>query len=134
MRIAILAALFIAATPLAAQKVEVGEGDWSDIPRLQTKGWQGLTERQMTRLEILSQENNCPSIGRRGRVNLEIPFLVKVQQGKPVEHLIVRRIGCPDVEAVVAGVALTMVKGGLLLPTGENQRNWYRSEVRYSVN
>lgn len=119
------------ATPLAAQTVQVGEGDWRNIPMLEKNASIPLGQRAMKRIDSIVGAGQCPAIGRRNAVAMALPFIVEFNPDKSVASLIVKRIGCPDVEQIAASVALYAAKTGEIVPSGKNDAGWYRGEVSY---
>jgi hypothetical protein len=129
-----VSAALISQTALA-QSVEVAEGDWSDIPAVSVGDVPAyISERSMGQIDKLLAAGKCPSVGNRKYVNLNVPILVQFDGGNQVQKIVVRRIGCPEVEAIVGGIAAGRAKQGYYKSTGKNQTGWYRSEISYSVN
>jgi hypothetical protein len=129
-----VSAALLAQTALA-QSVEVAEGDWSDIPAVGVaKGPAFISDQSMARIDKLLAAGKCPSVGSRKYVNLNVPILVQLDGGDQVQKIVVRRIGCPEVESIVGGIAAGRAKQGYYKSTGQNQTGWYRSEISYSVN
>jgi hypothetical protein len=127
------AALFSQAA--LAQSVEVAEGDWSNIPAAGLAGGPDfISEKSMARIDKLVAAGKCPSVGDRKFINLNVPILVQFDGGNQVQKIVVRRIGCPELEAIVGGIAAGRAKLGYYKSTGTNQAGWYRSEISYSVN
>ncbi len=134
-RILLAASAALLAQGALAQSVEVAEGDWSDIPAAGLeKGPAFISEQSMARIDKLLAGGKCPSVGNRKYVNLNVPILVQFDGGDQVQKIVVRRIGCPEVEAIVGGIAAGRAKQGYYRSTGKNQTGWYRSEISYSVN
>lgn len=118
-----------------AQTVEVAEGDWSDIPAAAlADGPAFISDQSMTRIDKLLAAGKCPSVGNRKRADLNVPILVQFDRGDQVQKIVVRRIGCPEVEAIVGGIAAGRAKQGYYRSNGKNQTGWYRSEISYSFN
>jgi hypothetical protein len=129
-----VSAALISHTALA-QTVEVAEGDWSNIPAASLADVPAfISERSMGRIEKLLAAGKCPSVGNRKYVSLNVPILVQFDGGNQVQKIVVRRIGCPEVEAIVGGIAAGRAKQGYYRSTGKNQTGWYRSEISYSLN
>jgi hypothetical protein len=127
------AALFVQTA--SAQSVEVAEGDWSDIPAAElARGPAFISDESMTKIDKLLAAGKCKSVGDRKFVNLNVPILVQFDRSNQVQKIVVRRIGCPEVEAIVGGIAVGRAQLGYYKSTGVNQAGWYRSEVSYSLN
>ena len=134
-RILLAASSALLAQSALAQSVEVAEGDWSAIPAAGlADGPAYISEKSMSRIDRLLAEGKCPSVGNRKYVNMNVPILVQFDGGNQVQKIVVRRIGCPEVEAIVGGIATGRAKQGYYRSTGKNQTGWYRSEISYSVN
>jgi hypothetical protein len=134
-RIMLVASAVLLSQAAPAQSIDVAEGDWSDIPSAGlAKGPAFISEQSMGRIDKLLAAGKCPSIGNRKYVNLNVPILVQFDGGDQVQKIVVRRIGCPEVEAIVGGIAAGRAKQGYYRSTGKNQTGWYRSEISYSVN
>jgi hypothetical protein len=125
--------LLSACLPVAlfAQTVEVGEGDWSDIPRMAKDRDVVLGVGAMERVDKIVAAGKCKVIGRKGKIKMLIPFIVKFAPDQSVKRLVVKRIGCPEVEQLAASVALYSAKSGHIKPTGENQTGWYSGVISY---
>jgi hypothetical protein len=125
----LLTALLPAA--LSAQTVEVGEGDWSNIPRMAKDRDVVLGVSAMERVDKIVAAGKCKAIGRKGNIKMLIPFIVEFGPDQSVRRLVVKRIGCPEVEQLAASVALYSAKSGHIKPTGENQTGWYSGVISY---
>ena len=134
-RIIFAASALFASQAALAQAVEVAEGDWSDIPPAALADSRAyISDQSMTKIDKLLAAGKCPSVGNRKYVNLNVPILVQFDPGDQVQKIVVRRIGCPEVEAIVGGIAAGRAKLGYYKSTGKNKAGWYRSEISYSVN
>ena len=134
-RILLAASAALLSQTALAQMVEVAEGDWSDIPAASNAGGPAyISERFMNQIDKLLTAGKCRSVGNRKYANLNVPILVQFDGGDQVRKIVVRRIGCPEVEAIVGGIAAGRAKQGYYRSTGKNQTGWYRSEISYSVN
>jgi hypothetical protein len=133
-RIAATLAMCLAA-PALAQSVEVAEGNWAGIPEVKPYDPNvRIADDTMKRIERIVQTGDCPAIGRRDRVRLNAPFLVQFGPRGKAEKVVVKRLGCPEVESIVGSVVLARLKDGFYKPTGENRTGWYRSAIEYQMN
>jgi hypothetical protein len=134
-RIILAAALAGLAQPAFAQTVEVADVDWSTVPELATgSGPSWLSDTSMNRIEQAIGKNKCPRFGDAKRFNMTVPFLMQIDANSVVQRVVIQRQGCPELEAVLAGVILGRAKQGYYRSTGKNQTGWYRSEISHSVN
>jgi hypothetical protein len=132
MRKVLLAAAVAALTvPVAAQRVEVADGDWSDFPVLEKSQTVNLGDGAMADIDRLVAAGKCSKIGSKKRIRMEIPFLAQFGTGNAVERIMLQRIGCPEVEAIAANAAYYAAKGGRIKPGTSNAAGWYRGSVSY---
>ena len=132
--IAAFATLAAIATPLAAQQVSVGTGDWSNIPPVISRGHVAATPRTVDDIAAAAVNNSCTSIARDLRhVNLSVPFLIEFSGKGEVQSIVVQKLGCPKVESLVGGTLLQMAKEGEYRPTGANEIGWYRGQFEVST-
>lgn len=130
MTAALAAALLLGSVPAAAASVEVATGDWSNIPWAERRAYNIISGEAVDRIHKSFANGSCKMRGQtKNRVNLRVPFLVKFADDGSVDRIVVRKLGCPDVEAVLGSALLHQVKGGDYKATGENEALWYRSEV-----
>ncbi|MBK9431113.1 hypothetical protein [Sphingorhabdus sp.] len=133
MKLNLFALIMMATTaPLAAHSVEAGSGDWTNIPWLAEPAHVRLSEKAMESIDNLVKAGKCDAIGDRRRIELNMDFLAEFSPKSAVKRLIVGKIGCPEVEQIVATAASQAAEKGWLKPTGENEANWYRGRVTYS--
>jgi hypothetical protein len=133
-RIAAALALCVAA-PALAQSVEVAEGNWASIPPVEPVDYRvRISDDSMKRIERIVQAGDCPAIGRRDRVRMKAQFLVQFSAGGTAERVVVKRLGCPEVETIVGSIVLARLKEGFYRPTGVNQTGWYKSSIEYQLN
>jgi hypothetical protein len=128
--------IFMAAAlvaPATAQTVQIADGNWSSIPRMIQTDTVELSQATMAKIDTLVAKGKCARIGRKNKVNLDVPFLLQFKPNGVADQIVVKRIGCPEVEQVLAGVAVAFAKSGKFRPTGENQTGWYRSEISYHL-
>jgi hypothetical protein len=124
-------ALSLFTTSLAAQNVSSGEGDWSDIPELRKNRIVELSSGAQNMIEKVVAQGRCKAVGSKDRVNLALPFLVEFAPDNKVASIMVKRIGCPEVESIAASTALHAAQAGSIKPNGDNAAGWYRGEVSY---
>jgi hypothetical protein len=121
-------------SPLAAQQVSVGTGDWSNIPPVISRGHVAATPRVVDDIAAAAVRSSCTNVARDVRhVNLSVPFLIRFADKGEVQQIVVQKLGCPKVESLVGGTLLQMAKEGEYRPTGENQVGWYRGQFEIST-
>ena len=127
-------ALLVAAVPAGAQRVEVAGGDWSNVPAITAQGLQRISTKSVDKIEELAKSGQCdvPGLTRR-RMDLTVPFMLQFSSDGTLQHVVVRRLGCKQLESLMAGVVTELARAGEYKPTGENQLGWYRSELALSL-
>ncbi|MEN9393119.1 MAG: hypothetical protein RJB02_963 [Pseudomonadota bacterium] len=134
MRALLLTALFaLAATPLAAQRVEVADADndWADFPALAKSMTVNLGDGAMADVDRLVAAGKCKAIGNKKRIRMQIPFLVQFGDTGSVDRVMLKRIGCPEVESIAASAALYAAQDGRIRQGSGNAAGWYRGSVNY---
>ncbi len=131
-RLAIGLALILASTTAGAQSVEVASGDWSNIPTIRPRGVMHMGPRVLNQMHDMAAREVCtlPGFTQR-RIDLAIPFIIRFTPAGGVERLVVRDVGCRELETLVAGLVLRMTEAGEFSPTGTNRAGWYRSELSF---
>lgn len=125
-----LGLLIAAGGTASAQSLEVAQGDWSEVPAIRAKGEARVTAGLVERLHTLAGESDCKVPGfERRRINLTVPFVIRFTPQGGVERIVLRGMGCPQLESLLGTVVLRMAQAGEFRPTGENQERWYRSEL-----
>ena len=124
-------ALSLFAAPVFAQNISSGEGDWSNIPELRKNRIVELSSGAQNMIEKVLAQGKCKVVGDKDRVNLTMPFLVEFTPDNRVVSIMVKRIGCPEVESIAASTALHAAQAGAIKPNGDNEAGWYRGEVSY---
>ncbi len=134
MRTLFLACAFLAlAGPATAQRVEVAEGDWSNLPTMRFAHHEAISPDVVLKVQELVTNGECALAGASKRkMDMTVPFLVRFSPAGAVEHVVLRKLGCAKAEGVLAGALLAMLKAGTFKPTGENLTGWYRSELSFA--
>jgi hypothetical protein len=131
---ALAATIAFTAAPAAAQTVEAAGGDWSAVPYIRAQGRMFLGPNTMASLERLAAEGVCPTAGlRRHSIDLDIPFLLRFDARGQIQRIVVRKTGCPQLETIVGGALVLLVRQGEYKPTGDNETGWYRSDLNFSM-
>ena len=128
------ALLTLAASPAAAQIVESADGTWESLPLIAARGDYNMGPGAIDRIQRLAHDRTCnvPGLGPR-RIDLTIPIALQFDSAGALQRIVVRRMGCPQLDSVMGGVALDLARRGEYRPTGENQTGWYRSEISFTV-
>lgn len=127
----VLAIAVLFAAPAYSQ-VSTATGNWENIPRVTKRGNQSYSAFAMTKLDA-ALTSDCMKRERRNQiVDVSIPFLIEFGSDKSVKRVVVKKLDCPQAEALIGGVVLELAKTGEYRPTGENQANWYRGEIELS--
>ena len=126
------AALLLGSAPALATTVEVGTGNWSNIPVMRQIG-DSLDSNTVGAIYEMVESGECVIEGqRKGKLDMTVPFLIKVNASGAIERLIVEKIGCDKAEGLLAGAILKLVDRGAFRPRGGMREGWFRSEVSFS--
>ena len=125
-------ALLLAPVPAAATVVEVADGNWSFLPLMVQRGSDHLNNDALARIDEIVHARQCSFPGQKGpHYDVTVSFAAHFTPDGVLDRLVMKRLNCPEVESLVGGVLLEMVKGGDYRPTGENDRGWYRGELSF---
>jgi hypothetical protein len=129
----LIALIPLLAVPAAAQRVEVADADnnWSDFPALSKSMTVNLGDGAMADIDRLVASGKCKSIGNKNRIRMDIPFLVQFSPNGAVERVMLKRIGCPEVEGIAANAAYYAARDGRIKAGSGNAAGWYRGAVNY---
>lgn len=128
----ILALALLVSAPAAAQTVQTGETDWSSFPRLKGKLRDLPTPTMVSRIEQLLADKECRLPGQEPeKFNIDVPFVVLLKPDGSVERLVVKKIGCPQIEAGVANVILERAARGDFRSGAPEAPSWYGSEISF---
>ena len=134
MKHALALPLFLALTAAAAPppKVEVVTGDWSDLPQLQSRGYDHLQSNVMQRIWEIATEKKCriPGYSMR-KLDLRLSFAAQYNPDGTLARLLVPQLNCPEAEGIIAGALLEMMQGGDYRPTGHSPEGWYQGALTF---
>jgi hypothetical protein len=126
-----------AALPLGAaqaQSVETGTGDWSAMPELQQRNEYFMSDQSMDEIEDVGRRQVCQVPGLSGvGVSLDVPFAVKFDPNGAAQRIVVRDMGCHDLEMVLGRVLAQLTNAGEYRPTGASRNGWYRSTLSFTL-
>jgi hypothetical protein len=111
----------------------VASGDWSNIPEMRSR--QGVTVSADTvgAIAEMVDRGECTIAGqRRGRLNMNVPFLVQFKADGSIDRLVIHAVGCSRAEGVLGGAILRLVQSGDYAPVGPHREGWFRGEVGFS--
>ena len=117
-----------------AENVSSAWGDWREIPPIVKKGDLRVSSETVNRIAASLQKNECPVAGDYRHVRLAVPFLMEFTPSGQVQQVVVWKLNCPQIEALVGGTLLQMARSGEYRPTGMNQLGWYRGEFKLTAN
>ena len=138
MKLALAAALLALAAPAYAQApaassgvtVEVATGDWSNVPWMTSRPFNIVTSQVVDLLHESFERGKCRLAGQsKKRIDLDLPFLVEFGESGEVKALVLRKIGCPAVESLLASVLLNQVQAGDYRAPRGQAAGWYRSHL-----
>ena len=128
------AALLFAAAPAAAQTVETATGDWSNIPEMQQLSGASIEPNVIAAIAETMHYRECVIEGQhRTNVDVDMPFLVLFKADGTVDRLVIRPLGCPRAEGLLAGAVLRLVQRGGFTPQGQRRQGWFRGHVGFAI-
>lgn len=129
-RFGLAIALFCSAAA-GAQTVDVGRGDWQRFPEAGRSGRLYLSNGAMDAIEALGRQQACqvPGLGRSA-VDINVPFVLRFDASGRVERIVLRDLGCPALEQVLAHSLQGLASAGEFRPT--RGAGWHRSTIQYA--
>lgn len=126
-------ALLLAPVPAAAAtRVEVADGNWSYLPLMKQRSSDHLNSDALARIDEIVHEKKCTFPGQEGQnYDVTVSFAAHFAPDGSLDRLVMKRLNCPEVESLVGGALLEMIKGGDYRPTGANSDGWYRGELSF---
>jgi hypothetical protein len=113
-------------------KVQVADGDWSELPLLQSRGQDHLHPNAMQRVWELANQGKCQIPGYSlGTLDMRLSFAAQYNPDGSLAQLILPQMNCPEAEGVLAGAVLEMVQGGDYRQTGKSPTGWYRGNLMF---
>lgn len=126
-------ALLLGSFPAAAQTVEVAEGKWNNLPYAKERGLGSISSNAVARIHEVIASGDCEVPGQSKRkLDMTVPFALQFSPEGALQKIILQKIGCAEIEGILGGTVLELVKLGKYAPTGENSAGWYRSEISFS--
>ncbi len=127
-----MAILATAATSVQAQQVDVGTGDWSSLPRARVVGNANVGPAVAAEVERIGRDRSCQveGLGPR-RVDIAVPFVLEIDSSQHVQRIVVKDIGCPELETLLGQVVQRLAAIGEY--SGTEGPGWYRSAIELSI-
>jgi hypothetical protein len=127
------AALLLAAAPAAAQTVETAGGDWSNVPEMRARAGAEVDADAVAAISGMINGGQCVIPGQyRGNLDMTVPFLVLFNARGAIDRLVIRPLGCPRAEGLLAGAVLRIVERGGFEPVGGRREGWFRGQVGFA--
>jgi hypothetical protein len=124
------AAFLLAAIPAAAQTIETGSGDWSNIPELSQPARAAVDKDIVAAVAEAVDRGECKIPGqRRGNLDMKVPFLVHYRAGGPFDRVVIHSLGCARAETLLGGAVWHLLRQGAFQSAHAPHEGWYRGEV-----
>ncbi|NUR45151.1 MAG: hypothetical protein HOP91_03195 [Sphingomonas sp.] len=126
----LLLATLAAAGP--TPKVEVATGDWSDLPALDSHGYDHLHPKVMQRLWELGHSKTCAIPGYLlDSLDFRLSFAAQYNPDGSIARIIIPRLKCPEAEGIVGGALVEMMQAGDYRPSGKSPEGWYKGSLTF---
>jgi hypothetical protein len=131
-RLLALALLLAPVAAASATKVEVADGNWSYLPLMKQRGSDNLNNDALARINEIVHEGSCTLPGQQGpHYDVKLSFAAHFAPDGSLDRLVMSRLNCPEIEGLLGGALLEMIKAGDYKPTGQNPEGWYRGELSF---
>ena len=118
------AALSASAAP-SQPVIGVATGNWSGIPQIGTREKLRVADEAIDDFHKIANETKCTAVTDNHRLNMSVPFLIAFSPEGAVRQIVVHKINCPTIEAMVGNTIMVLAKAGEYRPTGQNDLGWY---------
>ena len=126
------AALLLGSASASAATIEVGTGDWSNIPEMRQLV-DSIDSNTVAAIHETIESGECKIEGQReGDLDMTVPFLVQFDANGSVQRLVIEKMGCAKAEGILAGALLKLIDRGGFRPVGGMQQGWFRSQVSFA--
>jgi hypothetical protein len=126
------AALPVGTALASAATIEVGTGDWRNIPMMQQFG-EALDSNSVAAIYEMAEKGKCVMPGqRKGKLDMTVPFIVLFAPSGSIDRLVIEQMGCTKAEGVLAGALIKLIDRGAFRPSGGMREGWFRGEVSFS--
>ena len=127
----ITALLLLAAS--SSDAIEVGKFDPSAFPNA-VKVDRRIPQDELTaRADRIMQSGRCSFPGQSpDRYSIDVPYAVLLQPSGEVSKVVVKEVGCPELELLTGQVARELAIARDFRPTKAPAEQWYVSEVYYA--
>jgi len=124
----ISALLFLAAT--TSNSINVGKFDPSAFPNAVKVSRRMPQEELTARADRIMQSGRCSFPGQTvDQYSIDVPYAVLLQPSGEVSKVVVKEVGCPELELLTGEVANELAKARDFRPTKASVEQWYVSEV-----
>ena len=129
----LLPLLLAASAALATEplpKVETATGNWTDLPRLESRDYAHLNSNAMQRIWEIAKERKCKIPGYvTGKLDMRLNFAVQYSPDGKLSRVVLPPLDCPEAEGIIAGAVIAMVQGGDFRRKGESPEGWYQGDL-----
>ena len=126
-------ALLLGSFQVSAQTVEVATGNWDSLPYAKERGLGSISSTAVARIHEVIASGDCVVPGQSKRkLDMTVPFALQFGPDGSLQKVVLQKLGCAEIEGILGGTVLELVKLGKYGPTGENSAGWYRSEISFS--
>jgi hypothetical protein len=121
------------ASPLTAQQVDVGNGDWSALPWIDARARDLPTPAMVDGFQRLLATKECSFDGQRAsRFSYTLPFVMQIGADGSVDRVVVRDVGCPYLERNVGAMLLERAERGDYRARG-SKAGWYKGSITFEL-
>jgi hypothetical protein len=124
--------LFLAVTT-SSESIDVGKFDPSAFPNAVKVSRRMPQEELTARADRIMQSGRCTFPGQTvDQYSIDVPYAVLLQPSGEVSKVVVKEVGCPELELLTGEVANELAKARDFRPTKARTDQWYVSEVYYA--
>lgn len=128
--------ILLATAALAAASqpsFDVGRANWRAFPTFSVE--RALpTDEMVSRASNILRESQCRLDGQsHSRFDITVPYAVQLGPDGAVTRLLVKDIGCPAMQVLVANVVYELAGAGDFRSIRMQPSRWYASEINFNL-
>jgi hypothetical protein len=118
---------------VASVPIEVGQFNPQAFPDAKKVERRIPQEELTARVDRILRRGECTIPGAtKGEYSITVPYAVRIAPSGQVSKIVVKEMGCPQIELLTGQLARELAKAGDFKPTSNAAEQWYVSEAYYA--
>jgi hypothetical protein len=117
----------------ASVPIEVGQFNPQAFPDAKKVDRRIPQEELTARVDRILKRGECTIPGQtKAEYAITVPYAVRIAPSGQVSKIVVKEMGCPQIELLTGQLARELAKAGDFKPTSNTAEQWYVSEAYYA--